>query len=115
METVDVSTVKARPESVPTQGRIVLYRLTAAQAEEVSRRRRAAMKHAQEPGRGEQRHVGNPVEEGDTFPMVIVRVWGLDATAGVNGQVLLDGCDVLWVTSVGVGDGPGTFSWPTRG
>lgn len=51
-------------------------------------------------------HVGNAVETGQTYPMVIVRCWGTTEESSVNGQVLLDGSDALWVTSVSQGDGP---------
>lgn len=63
---------------------------------------------------GAQAHIGNDVKEGDTFPMLIVRVWGPTATSAVNGQVFLDSNDVLWATSVCLGEGPRTFSWPPR-
>lgn len=63
---------------------------------------------------GAQAHIGNAVAEGDTFPMLITRVWGDNPSSAVNGQAYLDGNDVLWVTSACVGSGPRTFSWPTR-
>jgi hypothetical protein len=46
--------------------------------------------------------------------MIIVAVHGTTPDALVNGQVFLDGNDTFWATSVGVGEGHGTFSWPTR-
>jgi hypothetical protein len=100
----------------PTVGRIVHYKLTAEQADEISRRRVAK---PWEPGwpPGSQAHVGNPVAEGDVVAMVVVRVWpdefgpGVD---GVNGQVLLDGNDSLWVTSGQEGTEPGQWQWPPR-
>ena len=63
---------------------------------------------------GAQAHIGNQAEEGQTFPMIITRVWGDTPEWAVHGQVFLDGNDVLWVTSALVGEGPRTFSWPTR-
>ena len=83
----------------PTVGRIVHYRLSEQDAEQITNRRRDAGA------------VGNSVRAGDTYPMVIVGVW---SPTLVNGQVVLDGPDTLWVTSVTLGDGPRTWSWPPR-
>lgn len=102
---------------VPMPGRIVLYRLTHADAEAINRRRKHAcdsIDYHRWKKIGTQVHVGNAAGEGDEFPMTIVRVWGGTPTSAVNGQVMLDGNDTLWVTSVSVGEGPGTFRWPTR-
>lgn len=88
---------------IPSQGRIVLYCLNEDDANHANRRRtdgRVIAKMATNlhwPA-GAQAHIGNPVKAGDVFPMMIVRVWPSD-TGAVNGQVFLDGCDVLWVTS----------------
>lgn len=125
-------------EQIPTIGRIVHYRLTADEAAQINRRRTtghsiaerllwsAAGKHAEAiPAQstdgslrswpaGAQAHIGNDAKEGDTFPMMITKVWGDTPTCAVNGQAYLDGNDVLWVTSACVGEGPRTFSWPTR-
>ena len=86
----------------PTIGRIVLYRLRKEEIEVIERRR--------SKGIGE----GNPIREDSTFPMIIVRVWGETPESCVNGRVLLDGNDSVWATSVSVGEGPGTFSWPKK-
>ena len=116
-------------EQIPTIGRLVHYRLSADDALQINRRRTTgaeiAVRISQEmmtsapPPRpvwplGAQAHIGNEAHEGDTVPMLIVKTWGDSATSSVNGQAFLDGNDVLWVTSVAVGDGPRTFSWPTR-
>lgn len=125
-------------EQVPTIGRIVHYRLSADDAAQVNRRRTTGAsiasrllwgtsgKHAEAiPAQsvdgdvrawpaGAQAHIGNEAREGDTHPMLIVKTWGDNSTSAVNGQVFLDGNDVLWATSVCVGEGPRTFSWPTR-
>jgi hypothetical protein len=50
-------------------------------------------------------------EEGTVCPMIVTRAW---ADGVVNGQVLLDGSDSLWATSVDRGNGPGQWQWPTR-
>ena len=34
------------------------------------------------------------------------------STYGVNGQAILDGDDVLWVTSAPQGESPGCWNWP---
>ncbi len=112
-------------EQVPTLGRIVQYRLSAQDAEAINRRRTTGRSIADRMKQeatnnvmawpaGAQAHIGNSVSEGDTFPMLLTRIWGSDATSAVNGQVLLDGNDVFWATSRVVGEGPGTFSWPVR-
>ena len=114
---------------IPTIGRIVHYRLSADDAAQINRRRTTGkaiadrMKQAivDEAGgfaaawpAGAQAHIGNEAKEGDTFPMLITRVWGPSETSAVNGQVFLDGNDVLWATSVCVGEGPRSWSWPGR-
>lgn len=117
-------------EQIPTIGRIVHYRLSAQDVEEITRRRTTRKSIADRMKRsvasssdtdivfgwpaGAQAHIGNEVTEGAVFPMLIVAVWGPAATSSVNGQVFLDGCDVFWALSRSVGDQPGTWSWPTR-
>lgn len=103
----------------PTIGRTVHYMLSESDAAQINKRRDDAVgwahEHKQNPeATGKQVHIGNIAREGDVYPMVIVRVWGTTATSAVNGQVLLDGNDSLWVTSVVVGDGPRRFTWPPR-
>ena len=87
---------------IPTPGRIVLYTLCADDAFAITQRRDDVRTGAQARG-------GNPVKAGDEFPLVITRVWATPETVteatACNGQVLLDGNDTLWVTSVHQGDG----------
>ncbi|MGZ4519758.1 MAG: hypothetical protein ACXVX9_00140 [Mycobacteriaceae bacterium] len=100
--------------STPSIGRIVQYTLNGHDAAGVNRRREDAQRHQKEhvaTANGVVVHTGNAVSAGDVFPMVITRVWNSEL---VNGQVLLDGNDLLWVTSVHEGEGPRTFAWPTR-
>lgn len=78
----------------PHTGRIVEYTLTERDADDVNRRR------AVYPG-------GNWVEPGETYPLLVVRAW--PGTDDVNGQVMLDGPDALWVTVVEFGTGPGRW------
>jgi hypothetical protein len=85
----------------PSIGRIVHYRLDERDAGEINARRG-----------GSAIHSGNRVEEGDTFPAMIVRTWGNDPGSAVQLQVFLDGNDQHWVTSVVPGTGPRTYSWP---
>ena len=108
---------------IPSIGRVVHIRLSAQCATEVNRRRKGAQEKAADvrSGRvlmqhGEQIHIGNSVQEGDEFPMLICRVWAEIATetTAVNGQVFLDGNDVLWATSVSQGDKPGQWHEPER-
>ena len=87
---------------IPTVGRIVHYRLSEVDATNVASSRARSSTH------------GNTAREGDVFPMVIVRTWGDTEGAAVNGRVLLDGPDDLWVTSRNEGTGPGTWSPPPR-
>ena len=91
----------------PTIGRIVEYRLSQQDAVAIAARRRLQA-HAFEIFQG------NRVAEGDTFPAMIVRVWGEAPESAVQLQVFLDGTDTYWATSVQVGEGPRTYSWPIR-
>jgi len=122
--------IKRLREQIPSIGRIVHYRLSAQDVEQIMRRRTTGKSIADRMKiqisqvecvtpllawpTGAQAHIGNEVHEDDVFPMLIVRVWGSDPTSAVSGQVFLDGNDVFWATSRSVGDQPGTFSWPTR-
>ena len=102
---------------IPTIGRIVLYTLSGLDAQKINKRREDAKQHMllhQYNSHGTMVHVGNHVREGDQVPMVIVAVWGDTPLAAVNGKCLLDGNDEYWATSVKVGEGAGTYQWPTR-
>lgn len=106
---------------IPTIGRIVHYRLSADDADQINRRRTSGSEIAkritaipQEWPLGAQAHIGNKAEEGQTFPAIIVRTWGETEHSAVQLQVFLDGNDTFWATSVIVGEGPRTYSWPTR-
>ena len=104
-------------EQVPTIGRIVHYTLSEQDAEAINRRRADAMRNMpqhQERADGSQIHVGNSVAAGDVYPLVITRAWGDTPESAVNGQVLLDGNDTYWATSVSVGEGERRFAWPSR-
>lgn len=85
----------SRPSEQPVIGWIVAYILSANDVDTIT-------------GRPSRR--GNRVATGQTYPMIIVRVWD---NGSVNGQVYLDGDDTYWATSVTVGDDPGHFVWPS--
>lgn len=100
----------------PSLGRTVLYTLTDHDAQQINQRR-ADSADATTHGHarvGLKIHVGNGASPGQVYPMTIVRVWGDQPDSAVNGQVMLDGNDVHWATSVTMGDGPGHWSWPQR-
>lgn len=97
---------------VPSVGRIVHYRLTEIDAASITKRRAVLLDAVQQTGTVVE--AGNAVREGDVYPLVITRVWADNPTEGtaVNGQVLLDGNDTLWVTSRIQGDDLGRWSDP---
>ena len=100
---------------IPSIGRIVHYTLSAQDAEQVNRRRDDARRNTRqitEAQAGYVAHVGNDVRAGDVYPLVITRTWGSTPESAVNGQVLLDGNDLLWVTSVQQGEGERTWWSP---
>jgi len=96
-------------------GRIVHYVLTEQDVRDIERRR--VTNPAQSWIEGAQRHVGNPVSMGQILPMIVVVLWPNEHGPnydGINGQVLLDGNDSYWVTSIKEGAEPGTWRWPER-
>jgi hypothetical protein len=90
---------------IPSLGRIVHLRLSEGCAATINGQRNDS-----------EALRGNPVKEGDVFPLLITKVWGGVTTEStiVNGQVFLDGNDHLWVTSVLQGDGAGQWFEPPR-
>lgn len=102
---------------IPTIGRIVHYRLSDQDVQQINKRRADAGAHMvehRENSNGVVVHCGNPVTTGDVYPLVITRTWGDTEGSSVNGQVLLDGNDTLWVTSVSEGDGERHWFVPPR-
>lgn len=58
--------------------------------------------------RSEGKLRGNGVMVGEQYPMIVVREWSAETyppNGAVNGQVILDGNDTLWVTSVQPAEG----------
>ena len=100
-------------------GRIVHYTLGEEDAQQINRRRTTSesisvrMHHLPMPAwpTGAQAHIGNEVKAGDIFPMMVTKVW---QQGYVNGQVLLDGTDCFWATSVTEGIAGHNWSWPLR-
>jgi len=88
-------------------GEIVIYSLSAKDAEAVNRRRTTGtsiatrLKQKVSVGTfawpaGAQAHIGETVKAGDQLPLIIVKI----GEKGVSGQVLLPGNDVLYVVDV---------------
>lgn len=94
---------------IPSKGRIVEYTLTRLDAEYINRRRNDASTNDNVGNSGFVLHVGNPVYKGDTFPMMIVKVNGEGEYTTVNGQVHLDGNDIMWATSRKQGPSEGMY------
>lgn len=86
-------------EITPTLGRIVYYKLSKSDV--------AAIRHK----RALLRITANEVHQGQVFPMMIVAVWGDTPLAAINGQVILDGYDTFWATSVHLGQNEGQYDW----
>lgn len=102
----------------PTICRIVRYRLSSSDIQQINKRRqdyRAALREAGGPtSDGYQAHVGNDVQIGQVYPAMIARVWSVNPAPGaaVNLQVFLDGNDTYWATSRAEGPGEGQWEWP---
>ena len=114
---VPLASSAPRVDQIPTIGRIVIYTLTDQDAEAINRRRTTGPEIAariaaipREWPLGAQAHIGNSVEQGMSFPMVIVRTWGSDPSSAVQGQVMLDGNDTYWATSRVCGEHAGMRS-----
>ena len=86
----------------PTIGRIVHYTLGEGDVNAIRNQRLAANLGS---------YLYNQVEAGQTYPAIVVRVFG---SAGANLQVLLDGVDSHWATSRTEGEGEGHWIWPPR-
>jgi len=113
---------------IPTIGRIVIYTMTVEDALSVNRRRTTGKSIAERMmvnpplwPVGAQAHFGNSVQEGDRYPMIIVKTWGDHPHSAVNGKVMLDGSDTYWATSrlldiVSDNDPPtpGMWRWPEK-
>jgi hypothetical protein len=86
-------------------GRILQYKLTEEDVQRIARRRT------------DSGSIGNPHHAGQVLPLVVCVVWPNEYGPnyhGVNGQVLLDGNDSYWVTSIKEGSENGTWAWPIK-
>ncbi len=95
----------------PTKGRIVLFKLSAEDADSINKRYDDASRNLQsirENSNGYQAHFGNRVKAGDQCVMIVTAIW---SDTCINGKVLLDGNDDLWVTSVNKGEGEHQWDW----
>lgn len=101
----------------PTVGRTVHYVLSENNAATINKRRADAAANQRsitEQNTGFVVHTGNRAEAGQVLPLIITRVW---SEGCVNGQLLLDGNDTLWLTSVTEATDPqteGRWAWPPR-
>lgn len=92
---------------IPTPGRIVEYTLGQQDVHTITEQRKDQIGSGREP-----KNYGNDPRLGDRYPLVITRVFDAENNGKVNGQVLLDGNDTLWVTSrQGGGDGDTQYFW----
>lgn len=86
----------------PTIGRLVHYKISAADVASINAKRIKDGTSGNTPGVGE------------LYPATVVRKWGDHAGATVNLQVHLDGPDTYWATSRCEGDSDGQWIWPPR-
>jgi hypothetical protein len=104
---------------IPSIGRIVLYCLRDSDAGAINHRRQNARTHINElrgNSTGVMVQASITVAGGDTYPMIITRIWPNTEPPLVNGTVMLDGSDTFWATSVGAGEPGvgGVWIWPPR-
>lgn len=98
-----------------TLGRFVHYKLSSTDAQMINQRRAdfgTNEQKAQVERPGWQAHVGNKAYAGQTYPALVVAIFGNGEH--VNLQVFLDGNDTYWATSRAEGDQPGFWAWPPR-
>lgn len=111
VENIEIQKIKF-PEPKPSLGRVVLYKITRADAQSINARREdAEMNRPGDKRSGVMVHVGNRAHHGDVYAADVVRVWN---ESSVNLQVKLDGNDLFWVTSVAQGEDEGEWTWPPR-
>lgn len=85
-------------------GDVLKYKLSQSDVQRIVAQRSLVM--------GRTTAVGNPHMVGQVVPLIVVVIWpneGGPLSDGVNGQLVLDGPDSLWVTSVLEGDEPGQW------
>lgn len=105
------------------QGRIVMYRLSQEDADQINRRRTTGEQIALRMLNGNwhagaQAHIGSQVFPGDVLPAMLIRI--LDPVTGcANLRVHLDGTDDYWAKDVPFGFSNeshpmGVWRWPER-
>lgn len=84
----------------PYIGAVLQYVLDEENADHINRRRTTGADIAQRQNwpQGAQAHIGRFAEAGQVCALIVTETH--DDGAFVNGQVLLDGNDTLWVTTV---------------
>ena len=92
----------------PTIGRIVHYKLSSFDADEILNTRGQGSRRVNGAPGGLK---GNAVAPGDVYPAMTVRV-GSEGSPTCQLQVFLDGNDTHWATSRTQGDEEGQWSWP---
>jgi hypothetical protein len=110
--------------STITKGRIVSYKLTQMDADQINRRRidKEEIQKQMFLGywtEGVQAHVGEVAMAGEELPMIITKVVEQSSDMGplspaISGQVFLNGNDTLFVTGRYEGEGNGNWSWFPR-
>ena len=94
-------------------GQIVQFVLTEDMCKAIYRRRDDAYNNLpiirKEAKAGYIAYVGYPPQSGEIVPMIITRVWDENL---VNGQIILDGNDHYWATSVARGPSYGEWEFP---
>lgn len=102
-------------------GRTVHYKLSGDDCNRIQAQR--AIRVVVVPGNlAVHLSAGNDPKPGDVVPLIVTATspWIQDSGVAhptrrhVNGQLKLDGNDVLWVTSVEEGNDFGQWQWPAR-
>lgn len=108
------ATESAATAPKPSVGRMVHYRLSQQEADEINTLRKQAWTDVRSKTSNRNTkpaRQGNDVVEGTVCAAIVTAVWSDNC---VNLQVILDGNDSLWATSRSAGDQPGCWSWPER-
>lgn len=93
----------------PSIGRIVHYRVTAAEATRSNARREWGLMFF--PKALRPRYAETPLEAGAVVPVMVT---GVHQTGWISGVAFLDGDDTLWIGAATEGDKPGAWFWPPR-
>ncbi len=116
MSTHDIGLVlpSRPPTEFSTLTPIYDYRLSQTDVDEILRRRthsgRITRLKSENPPQwphGAQAHVGAQVSVGDVLPLIVTK---RHVDGRINGQVMLDGSDTLWVQQVSWGSEPGQYA-----